>query len=295
MKVTVECMPCYLTQCINAMEKGKIPKAEQAGCLIKILKDVAQLDVNLTPAENASIVLHKLAGRLGGRDLFAEAKRESNRLALQQLPRLYRMMQEAADPLFAAVQFAVAGNVVDLGIFEDYDLEKAIDDVLKYEFARSDYEVFRTMLDGADSVFVIGDNSGEIVFDRLLAGALLALGKEVTYGVKGGFILNDATVEDARQSGMDTIVKVVDSGCNYLGTLADKCSREFREHLGRADLIISKGQANYESLEGTDLAGSKTFFLLKAKCPVVAGHLKVNYGDLVFVRNNKKGAEQNAG
>lgn len=286
MKVTAECIPCYLAQCINAMAKGKVPKNLQAGQLTELLPAVAMLDQNLTPAENSSVILHQLVRNLGGRDLFAEAKRESNRLALEQLPRLTSMLRESPDPLFTSLQFAVAGNVVDLGLFEDYDLAKAIDDVLKYDFKRSDYEGFRHLLEDAGSIFIIGDNSGEIVFDRLLAEELLGMGKQVTYGVKGGFILNDATMEDARQAGLDKIVRVVDSGCNYLGTLADNCSEEFLSLLTQADLIISKGQANYESLEGADMAGNRTFFLLKAKCPVVAGHLKVNYGDLVFVRNS---------
>ncbi|MFZ5641229.1 MAG: damage-control phosphatase ARMT1 family protein [Bacillota bacterium] len=285
MKVTVECMPCYLNQCINAMEKGKVPKEDQAGILAGLLPEVAKLDPALTPAENSTVILHKLVSRLGGRDLFAEAKRESNRLAAEQLPRLKRMVRESSDPLFTALQFSVAGNVIDLGLFEDYDLAGAIDDVLKYNFARSDYKEFRRLLETAGTVFIIGDNSGEIVFDRLLAEELLAMGKQVVYGVKGGFILNDATMEDARQVGLDQLVRVVDNGADYLGTVAGKCSKEFLELLGRSDIIISKGQANYESLEGTRLAGGKTFFLLKAKCPVVAGHLKAEYGDLVFVQN----------
>ena len=284
-KVAVECIPCYLTQCINVMEKGKVPKDQQAVHLTGLLAEVAQLDQSLTPAENSTIVLHKLVERLGGLDPFAEAKKESNRLALEQLPRLARMVREAADPLYAALQFSVAGNVVDLGILEDYDLDKAINDVLQHGFARSDYHAFRRLLDAAETVFIIGDNSGEIVFDRLLVEELLTLGKKVVYGVKGGFVLNDATMEDAHQAGLDEIVQVVDSGCNYLGTLEDKCSEEFVSLLRGTDVIIGKGQANYESLEGTSLAGDKTFFLLKAKCPLLAEHLKVKYGDLVFVRN----------
>ncbi len=285
MKVTAECIPCYLTQCIKAMEQAKVPKDRQDGHLTALLAEVAKLDTGLTPAENSTLILHQLVGRLGGQDLFAEAKNESNRLASEQLPRLSRILKDSSNPLYTALQFAVAGNVVDLGLFEDYDLDKAINDVLKNDFARSDYRDFLVRLDQVEVVLIIGDNSGEIVFDRLLAEELLALNKQVVYAVKGGFILNDATREDARQAGLDKLVRVVDSGCNFLGTIEGKCSKEFLDILSQADLIISKGQANYESLEGTPLAGDNTYFLLKAKCPVVAESLKVKYGELVFIKN----------
>ena len=285
MKVTAECIPCYLNQILNAMEKGEFPPAKRAETLAGLLSEVAALDREKTPAENSSVILHKFVQLMEGTDPFKNAKTESNELALEYYPELRQVVLESADPLKQAISFAVAGNVVDLGIFADYDLGAAVKEVMEAGFEKDDYECFREMLQSSDKILIIGDNSGEIVFDMLLAEILVQRNLQVFYGVKQSFILNDATPDDARQVGMDRICRVVANGNNYLGTIAERCSREFIEILTNSDLIISKGQANYESLEGTQLAGNRTFFLLKAKCKVVADKLGVNYGNLVFVRN----------
>ncbi len=286
MKVTAECIPCYLNQCLNAMEKGKYPPEKRAEVLAGLLTEVAALDREKTPAENSSVILHRLVEIMGKTDPFKGAKSESNKKALEYYPKLWQVVLESADPLKQAVSFAVAGNVVDLGIFVDYDLGEAVKEVMAAGFKIDDYYCFTEMLQNSEKVLIIGDNSGEIVFDMLLAELLVQRNFEVSYGVKESFILNDATPEDARQAGMDRICRVITSGSNFLGTISEKCSREFIETMADADVIISKGQANYESLEGTQLAGEKTFFLLKAKCKVVAENLGVNYGDLVFTRNS---------
>ena len=285
MKVTAECIPCYLNQCLNAMDKGGWPVEKRADLLTGLLFYIAVLDQDCTPAENSTLVLHELVRMMGGSDPFEKAKKESNVQAWKYLDRLRKMITESADPIKKAIEFSVAGNVVDLGLFDGYDLEQAVKDVIRTGFRRDDYTLFKEKLTGAGKVFIIGDNSGEIVFDRLLVETLKSSSIDVVYGVKGSFILNDATIDDARQAGIDKICRIVTNGNNYLGTIEKKCSREFLSDLKQSDIIISKGQANYESLEGTALAGEKTFFLLKAKCQVVAENLGVNYGDIVFIKN----------
>lgn len=286
MKVTADCIPCYLNQSLNAMAKGGWPEDKREEVLLDLLPLIGSLDSRMTPAENSSLVLHRLVQVMGNRDPFKKAKSESNQKALQHLPRLRTMVSQAEDPLRLAIKFAVAGNVVDMGIFDRYDLAGAIRDVLESEFTKNDYPAFRDRLEQARKLLIIGDNSGEVVFDRLLVETLAEAGLEVVYGVKGNFILNDATLEDAAEAGLHEVCLVITNGNNYLGTVAEKCSEEFLQVYREADLVISKGQANYESLEGTELAGDKTFFLLKAKCPVVAKHLGAATGDIVFIQNN---------
>ncbi len=285
MRVTAECIPCYLKQCLKAMDRGNWPVEKREEVLVALLATVAGLDRTRTPAENSTIVLHKLIELMGVGDPFQQAKMESNRLALQYLDQLRQVVQRSADPVKQAIRFAVAGNVVDLGLFDNYDLAAALNEVVNSEFKKDDYNQFIDKLPGSEQVLIIGDNSGEIVFDRLLVEVLQAKKVEVVYAVKESFILNDATADDARQAEMDKVSRVITTGNNYLGTIEDKCSREFLTEFRRSPLVISKGQANYESLEGTGLAGDKTFFLLKAKCAVVARNLGVEYGDLVFVQN----------
>lgn len=288
MKVTTDCVPCYLVQCKNALLQTNLSEQEQFNILHQLLLILPQLDTTNTPAENSTVILHKLVEMIGGIDPYQKAKAESNRLAGSYYNKLAETITEAADPLFTALKLSVAGNVIDLGIFQDYDIAKAIKDVLNTGFARDDYEDFHNLLKNSDSILILGDNSGEIVFDKLL---LKQLKKDITnlvYAVKGGFVINDATMHDALEVGLSDVAKVITNGNNYLGTIESKCSPNFLETIASADIVISKGQANYETLEGTKLAGDKTFFLLKAKCPVVATNLEVNYGDIVFARNKLK-------
>lgn len=286
MKAVAECIPCYLRQCINALDKGEIEKDKQADILYKLIEEIPKLDKEKSPAENSTVILHRLVEIIGGKDPFAKAKRESNQLALSLYSRMKELINTSKDPLYTAFKLAVAGNIIDLGIFQDYDLEKAIKEALDTPFAINDYaELNNFIKEGNKKIFIIGDNSGEILFDRLLIEELKNYQVDIKYGVKGGFIINDATLEDAKEVGMTEITEVISSGCNYLGTLEDKCSKEFIKYFGEADIIISKGQANYESLESTKFAGVKTFFILKAKCPEVAKNLGVNFGDIVLARN----------
>ncbi|ADG82211.1 damage-control phosphatase ARMT1 family protein [Thermincola potens] len=285
MLVSAECIPCYLQQAINTLEKGEVPRAKWNGLLKQLLPLISSLPDDKTPAENSTMVIHRLAEMLGGNDPFFKAKEESNKRALSYIKDLRGTIAGSEDPLFTALKISVAGNVVDLGLFDDFDLTQALEDALKFDFTINDYDRFKQDIAKAETVLIIGDNSGEIVFDRLLAEQLRAMHKEVFYGVKGGFILNDATIQDAYTAGLPEVARVITNGNSYLGTVEKYCSEEFLTVFQNADTVISKGQANYESLEGTVLAGEKTYFLLKAKCPLVAKHLGVRYGAIVFKRN----------
>lgn len=288
MLVTTECIPCYLQQSINAMEKGEVDKQKRSALLKELFPLIMALPEDRSPAENSTIILHKLVELIGGYDPFEKAKKASNQQALAYLGQLEEMVKESKDPLLTALKISVAGNVVDLGIFDDYDLSSAIKDAMKSDFSIDDYRDFKEDLEKGDKVLIIGDNSGEIVFDKILVKQLMEMGKEVIYGVKGGFIINDATIDDAKEAGLTDLVKVITNGNNFLGTIEKYCSREFLEWMHDSNIIISKGQANYESLESSELAGDNTYFLLKAKCPVVAAHLGVDYGNIVLVKNRVK-------
>ncbi|MDP4128257.1 MAG: ARMT1-like domain-containing protein, partial [Bacillota bacterium] len=149
-------------------------------------------------------------------------------------------------------------------------------------FARDDYELFQQRLKDAREILILGDNSGEIAFDRLLAEQLSDFGVKVTYAVKGRPILNDATMEDAAYVGMTDRIRVISNGSGILGTILRDCSEEFKQAYEKADLVISKGQANYESLEALGKEDRRLYFLLRAKCEIVAESLGVELGEMVF-------------
>lgn len=287
MKVALECIPCYLKQTINTLAQLKLPEEKARDIIHQILPLLPQCDPQGTPAENSTLILRRVNELLGIEDPFQKAKRESNELALKLLPRLRKRISQSNDPLFMALKIAVAGNIIDMGILKDFDVEESIQEALVKAFARDDYRPFRRRLQDAGKVLILGDNSGEIAFDRLLAEQLGELGIEVTYAVKDQPILNDATMDDAAQVGITEIIPVISNGSGFLGTILKDCSDEFKAIYQSADLIISKGQANYESLEALGREDSRLFFLLRAKCGIVAENLEVELGQMVFCNSQE--------
>jgi uncharacterized protein with ATP-grasp and redox domains len=235
-----------------------------------------------TPAENTTEMLMKLYQRIGNSDPFKESKDKSNIQAMELYPVLKDYLQKSTKMLYDALKISVAGNIIDLGIQKNYDLNASLQYSLKEGFSRDDYPRFVEKLAVSDSVLIIGDNAGEIVFDRLLVEELTSLGKRITYLVKGSPILNDATLDDARQTGMDKLATVITTGSPYLGVPLTKVSDEVRKLLEDSSLIISKGQANFETLEHEELAQDKIFFLLKIKCSCVGQVAEAKLGEIVF-------------
>jgi len=279
MRTQSACYPCFFKQALSSLERMHAPEAKRLEVYQAVARLVGDLKPEHNPAHNSSQVLHLVNLHLGTDDPFREAKREYNLLALEMLPALQERVTQAADPLEAAIRIAVVGNVIDLGIGQEVDLEGTLERAFGDGFARFEIEAFRSALERAPRILYLLDNAGEIVFDRLLIAELRRRNKAVIAGVKAGAILNDATREDAEQAGLDKICQVLDTGCNFVGVERERSSPIFLQVLDRADLVIAKGQGNYETLEGTrpDL-----FFILKAKCEAVAGHLGIKLGDLYF-------------
>jgi hypothetical protein len=251
----------------------------------EVLREVApllgELSMDQSPAYNSSLVLHRVAELLGEPDPYAVAKAASNDAALAMVPGLRDKIKAADDKLETAVRLAVVGNVIDLGIKHEADIDATVTQALGDGFARFEYDAFKEKLAPAKRILYILDNAGEIVFDKMLIEGLKANGKMVIAAVKGGPILNDALIADAQQIGLDKAVKVIDTGNNFVGVIRDKCSDFFLKVLDTADMVIAKGQGNYETL---DQSGDRFFFILKAKCPHVSDALGVKVGDLALVR-----------
>ena len=172
---------------------------------------------------------------------------------------------------------AVTGNIIDLGILESFDIEQALEQVMDEGFAVDHYEEFMGELGKADNVLYLLDNAGEIVFDTLL---MRQLGdKKLTAVVNGGPIINDAMTEDAEAVGIDKLAKVISSGTDTIGKIPEEGSEEYRSAFEEADLVIAKGHGNYETLDEKD---KNIFFMLKAKCGVVAESLGVKLGQVVL-------------
>jgi uncharacterized protein with ATP-grasp and redox domains len=244
--------------------------AEQQHALLqRALIDIARFDISMAPSEMSSHIQSMARRASGNSDPYREAKAASTRQALAMYPHLSQLIQRADDRLETAIRLSIAGNIIDLGVLQEFDLDATVDRVLAEPFAVNDLPALREALVRSRHVLFLGDNAGETVFDRLL---IETLNVGVTYVVKSGPTVNDATYEDAVAAGLDRTAHVIDNGTDGLGTLLHRCSVEFLRRFEAAELIIAKGQANFECLDGT---GAPTFYLLQAKCHVIARHLNV--------------------
>ncbi len=282
MQSYVDCIHCYLKQAVNCMTLAGVDEEKQFRVLVELMDDIKVMDRKRTPAENSSDVMLKVYKLINDDDPYREIKTKSNTLALKLYPGLKDYLERSGDRLQDALKISAAGNVIDLGINKSFDIDVSLKQCLESGFSLNDYDIFQKKLIGVKDVLIVGDNSGEIVFDRLLAEELSRMGKKVTYMVKGGPVLNDATMEDAVQVGMEKTAEIISSDTNYLGAILHKLSDEARSRLEKAGLVISKGQANFESLEHEELARGRVFFLLKIKCECVAKGAGAEFGDVVF-------------
>jgi damage-control phosphatase, subfamily I len=274
----LDCYPCFLHQVIESARVAALDEHQQRSALQQTLAEAQTFDSTYPPSEMSSRIqaLVRQASRNG--DPYRQVKDTCTRQALAMYPHLKQLVQQSADPLETAVRLSVAGNIIDLGVLQTYDLESTVQRVLSQPFAINDLPALRQALAQCGRVLFLGDNAGETVFDRLL---IETLSVPVTYVVKCGPTVNDATREDALAAGLHHVAEIVDNGADALGTLLYRCSPGFLRRFQEADLILAKGQANYESLDGS---GAPVFFLLQAKCTVIAGHLGVPQYGIVLKR-----------
>jgi len=220
----------------------------------------------------------------GNTDPYAAVKKRFNRMAIEMLPELRDKVANDTDPLQAAVRLTIAGNIIDFGPKGNTTEEDALDTIAHALDAplHGDMEVFRQATDEAEDILYLCDNAGEIVFDRLLVEQLGAA--RVTVAVRGAPVINDASMEDAQAAGLTALTKVISNGSDAPGTLLDDCSEVFRQHFRTADLIIAKGQGNFETLSEEP---ANVFFLFKVKCPVIAAHAHAPLGAQVLLQGHQ--------
>lgn len=246
----------------------------------EVLRWIGEMDLNQSPPAIAQCIHRRLREISGVNDPYLAAKTRLNRISIGLLPALRADVQASISPLMTAARIAIAGNMLDMGVngnITEADAHQAMQRALSEPFW-GEQEKFRQAVAEARSILYLADNAGEIAFDRLLIEQISP--ERVTLVIRGAPVINDATRVDAQAVGLDEIVEVIDNGSDAPGTLLDDCSQEFRRRFAEADLIIAKGQGNFESLN--DQPGN-IFFLFKVKCPMVANHILQPIGTQVLV------------
>ncbi len=217
-------------------------------------------------------------------DPYLEIKKQSNDRVLALYPTLKKLVLESANPFDTALRLAIAGNIIDFGVSNQYDLDATIDKVLKSDFSINHSYELKEALSNAKTVLYLGDNSGEIVLDKLFIETIMH--PNLHFAVRGAPVINDVTIDDARYVGIYKVADVISNGYDAPSTIIDKCSEEFQKHFNDADVIISKGQGNLEGL--LHKTHKTVFFLLMVKCGVIAEALGVKKGDFVVMKNIQK-------
>ena len=276
MKTYLDCISCFFRQGLEAARMVTQDEVKQKKVLNEIAKVVPQFPLDSTPPEMGRII-HKIVRQFANsNDPYKKLKDKYNRIALELYPELKKKVREADDSLLIAIKIAIIGNIIDFGVPGKFDIEKELRNAFQQDFAMLNYSEFKKALRKTNEVLYIADNAGEVVFDRVL---IEELNKKVIYVTRGKRIINDATVDDALFCEIDKVAKVISSGSDAPGTVLSYCSDEFLNYYNRAKLIIAKGQGNYETLSEEK---KSIFFLLKAKCPVIARDLGCKTGDMIL-------------
>jgi len=281
LKTYLDCIPCLLRHMLQAARAATDNEKLQRQVIDAVAGIIPQLPLTMRPPELAQKA-YRVARRITGNgDPFREAKTKANEAMLALYPYLKEVLKGSEDPLLTACKLAIVGNSIDLAPnFKQVSAEELIETALTSPLAINDYQTLRNSLANSQSLLYIGDNSGEIVLDRLLIEEILKFKSlEINFVVRDSPVINDATMDDAIAVGLDKVVRVVSNGTDAPATILSQSPPEVLHLYHSADTIIAKGQGNYESLEGEP---GNLFFFLRAKCEIVGSLIGVNLGDAVL-------------
>lgn len=281
MQASFECIQClfkFSMQLVKRCARNEREKRELA-------KEVLQILSSEKLEQNPVIISHAISTRLrektGVFDPYLKMKKERNRRAASILEQISKRIENSGDRLQALVKAATAGNILDTVAGDDDRLNECLDRIFSKGFEIDHFPIFSEKLSKAKKVLYITDNSGEIYFDRLLVEELSRMGKEMVVCVRGGPAADDALMEDYLECGMDRFSRVVTTGTCHQGCVLELASKELIREFEKADLIISKGMGNYETLG--DIKDKRLFLILAVKCNPIARKIGARVGSFCLL------------
>ncbi len=288
MKITFDCLPCFIKHTIEISERFSNGNIEfQEKMLRKLFKRLSTIDFSLTPPELAGEIHQYLREELKIEDPYKQIKIDSNLTAEKIIPELRNNINFASQPNLMALKYSIAGNIIDSGISAETPLNEIMDSIKMAENEKPEIDHSVELLhklENSNRIVVLGDNAGEIFFDRLLLERLVKKDRKIFYVVKSGPILNDALEEDAFKAGINEFAIIVPNGTQIPGNPQKRIFKDVLDLINSADLVLSKGQANFETL--SDFKHKNLFFLLRAKCDVIAEKAGVKRGAFIVKKQN---------
>jgi uncharacterized protein with ATP-grasp and redox domains len=283
MKTAFECIPCFLNQALAVARKLLLSKERTESLLREMLMILYQQDWQLPPPVIARETQRSIRALTGSDDPYLEQKMADTRTALELLPEIETSIASSATPFLSAVQFSLAGNAIDFGATNGWDagVRNTFQKALTRHLDENAVSRLKAAVSNSKNILFLADNVGEIVFDRPF---LEQLGSgNVTVAVRGEPVLNDATMDDARRSGLTERFRGISNGSDVPGTWLDDCSDEFRVLFEKAELIVAKGQGNYECLS---TVRRRICFLFMVKCSFVSQQVGMPTGSYAICLNN---------
>jgi len=288
MKLQPECVTCIIAQVKNVTDMLGLPDIEREAAMRETHAYLAGANYEGCTPESMGELWQILLRHVGEDDPYAEIKSLCNREAMKMVPVTREKIAHAKEPFTVALKYAIAGNLIDYGLEHPVSVEEQnarIDAIANTAFSVDDSERLRAALSSAKTMLYLGDNAGEIVFDKLLIERIRQAYPqvEVSFVVKGSAVLNDVTRADALEVGMGELARVIDNGDASPGTVLPRTSESFRRAFAEADVVLSKGQGNFESLGGVEK--EHLFFLFTAKCDTVCAEAGVPKFSIVCMEN----------
>lgn len=273
----LDCIPCFRKQAERLIKKHGLSD-ELAGEVRDELELIIGKQAKSFTSPEVGRYLNGLVRTISGvKDLYAREKQEYNEMVLRMYDVLKEKANSSENPTYTALRYALAGNIIDFGPPQEFNASLAFDEALNKVPAIDHSDMLFHELEKAETVLYLGDNAGEIVADKLFIEMLQH--PNLYFAVRGNYVMNDVTLEDASFVGLDQIAHVISNGYDAPSTILSACSPEFMRIYKKADVVVSKGQGNLEGL--INERNKNIFFLLMVKCEVMARKVGVNIRDVV--------------
>ncbi len=279
-----DCIKCFLEQANKLLNKYKIQDDIARDIIKRFRLYIDDHNHNNLLAPEASCLLHRLIKKATHiEDPYQNEKKDYNNLLLSLEEDIRDRIKKSNNPYQTALQYSLAGNIIDFGPPKSFDIFKALSEAVSKKPAIDHSLLLKNELKKASTVLYLGDNAGEIVLDKLFIETIKH--PNLYFAVRGSNIINDITMEDAVNVGITKIAKVISNGYDAPSTLINRCSPKFMKIFDTADIVISKGQGNLEGL--IDVTDKKIFFLLMVKCNVIAEMIGVHEKNVVVFYNQE--------
>lgn len=288
MKLDFNCITCNINQAIKIMELSEVERSKKEEMMRAVLYYLSNVDYNKCNPEVIAGTWDIILKHIANDNPYADIKKYYNKEVLKMVESIESIIETSEDKFNTVLKIAIAGNLIDFTAKHKFDINMLTNQIMNIEkinLAIDDGRALYERLKIAESLMYLGDNCGEICLDKLF---IKYIKKEfpnikVYFGVRGKAIVNDVTFDDAQMVDMQEVADVIENGDGSLGTVINRVNSEFREEFYKADVVIAKGQGNYESLSEIDR--NNIFHLFMAKCEPVSNSLGVKTMSIVCVEN----------